>query len=682
VVTNSSPTESSTFTFFRSTDGGLSFTQRSALNVAGYVGTQNSLGRLVINNARTRPYPFIAADNSYGPYRGRLYLVYASNTPAGDGNKPDVYLQYSTNQGSSWSTRVRVNDNANPESTNEWFPAIWCDRQTGRLYIKWYDMRNDPVNNARAHVYGTYTDDGGATFAPNQRITNANFLYPSPGCPANSNCYRGDYDAITSNGNVAVAVWTDFRSGNYGSYAAYFPDYALLISPVADSVRATDSADFRVKVPAVKLYDGPVKFTASVSPATGVTLEFPDGDSLAAVPDSLTMRVRTSGAPLGLYTVTVIGSGPGGTPIHRRTVSVHVLAPSLTLVEPNGGDVWPIGSARTVRWTSALLQGPVRAELSRDGGVTYAETLFAATPNDGIESWVVTGPATPLGRVRISSLDEPGVADTSIIDFSFVQPIVLISRPVGGELWEVGKQDTIRWLSASMSGNIRVELSRNNGATFAETLFASTANDGLQVWTPTGPSTDSARIRIVSIVYPSVRDTSPDPFRIYTPDFAVAPGWNLVSLPRRPADPRASTLFPTAVSQLFAYGPAGYAARDSLEFGTGYWARFALGQTISVPGTIVVSDTFDVPAGWSIIGALTYPAATDSILTIPGGILLGVYGYLPGVGYNIAPSMLTAGAGYWIKTTEAGQLIVRRLESAERAPLQPLPGSGAQRSSR
>lgn len=104
------------------------FTVMSALNVAGYVGTLNSAGRLVINNARTRPYPMIAMDNSNGPYRGRLYLVYASNDPAGNGNKPDIFLQYSTDQGSTWSTKIRVNDNANPTQSDQWFPAIWCEK--------------------------------------------------------------------------------------------------------------------------------------------------------------------------------------------------------------------------------------------------------------------------------------------------------------------------------------------------------------------------------------------------------------------------------------------------------------------------------------------------------------------------------------------------------------------------
>ncbi|MEK9139378.1 MAG: sialidase family protein, partial [Bacteroidota bacterium] len=219
-ITGTNPVPS-TFNFFRSTNGGATFDPMSSLTVAGYVGTINTANRLVINNARTRPYPMIAADNSNGPYRGRLYLVYASNEPVGNGNKPDIFIQYSTDQGATWTPRSqRVNDNANPETTNEWFPFIWCDKNTGRLYVKWYDMRNDATNQ-RAWVYGTYSDNGGVTFAPNQKLSNADMPYPGIPCSPNTNCYRGDYDGIVAVGDVAMAVWTDFRNTTYQNMLSF-----------------------------------------------------------------------------------------------------------------------------------------------------------------------------------------------------------------------------------------------------------------------------------------------------------------------------------------------------------------------------------------------------------------------------------------------------------------------------
>ncbi len=340
-VTNTGSTVPVNYTFHRSTDGGASgsFQVMSSLNVAGYVGTLNSAGRLVINNARTRPYPMIAMDNSNGPYRGRLYLVYASNVPAGNGNKPDIILQYSTDQGATWSTRITVNDNANPEQSDQWFPAVWCEKTTGKLYIKWYDTRENPASYTTG-VWATYSTTGGTTFAPNQRISNASWTYPCPACGANQNCYRGDYDGFHANPKVGFAAWYDPRGCNYMTMGAYFPDFAMKTTPSIGIGNGTNDSGFAyVSIPGVKLYTDTALFTATVTnpPGAGtMTLTFLNRTTPAAqnrltvFPDSLRLRVKTSGGvPSGLYTIRVQGNGPNGTPVHVRTLTVNVGAVAI-----------------------------------------------------------------------------------------------------------------------------------------------------------------------------------------------------------------------------------------------------------------------------------------------------------------------------------------------------------------
>ncbi len=333
-VTNTGQQYAVTYTFHRSTNGGASFSVMSNLTVAGYVGTYNSAGRLVINNARTRPYPMIAMDNSNGPYRGRVYLVYASNDPAGNGNKPDIKLQYSTDQAATWSSPIRVNDDTNPQLADQWFPAIWCEPTTGKLYIKWYDDRENPSSYTTG-VWGTYSTTGGTSFAVNQRISNASWTYPCPACGANQNCYRGDYDGITANPITGFAVWWDPRSCNYQTMGGYFPDFAMKVNPSTLSVtNQNDSVFSYVSVPAVKLYSNSAKFSATVTPppATGtITLSFLNKannnllDSLTSYPDSLRLRIKAvGGVTSGVYTVAILGKGPNGTPVHQRTISLTV----------------------------------------------------------------------------------------------------------------------------------------------------------------------------------------------------------------------------------------------------------------------------------------------------------------------------------------------------------------------
>ena len=327
VVTNSGSQSASTYTFYLSTDGGLTFSLKSSQNFAGYVGTFSS--RHTVEAMRTRPYPFIAADNSNGTYRGRLYLVYAKNDPPANGNKPDIFCRYSTDQGTSWSSATKVNDDVNTGSNHQWHPSIWCDVSSGRLFCKWMDTRDTPTSDS-AYIYASYSDDGGVTWATNQRISNQKMKINYLG--GSGPHYQGDYDAIVSTNNQALAMWTDFRQGNLGSYVGYFPDFAMTISPNSITLPQSGGQVFvDVNVPGVKLYDTDAIFSASISPTPSsgtVTLDFPGGNTISSFPGSVQLRVQTSGnVTVGAYTITIQGEGPNGTPVHRRTVSVDVVVP-------------------------------------------------------------------------------------------------------------------------------------------------------------------------------------------------------------------------------------------------------------------------------------------------------------------------------------------------------------------
>jgi type IX secretion system substrate protein len=332
-VTNTGAANNVTYTFHRSLNGGATFTVMSSLTVAGDVGTFNSAGRSVINNMRTRPYPMIAMDNSNGTYRGRLYLAYASNIPAGSGNKPDIKFQYSTDQGATWSAYVVVNDNPNPTQSDQWFPAIDCDRNTGRIWLQWYDDRSNG-STYQNDVYGSYSTTGGTTWAANIRVTNATWLIPNPACPANSNCYRGDYNGMAGvTAFTGAAVWTDHRNGTALDMMGYFPDFAMRTASTAIGLNNLNDSTFVFQsIPAVKGYTNSVRYSATIAPAptTGtVTLTFLHRtnnvvlDSLTSLPDSLRLRVRTSGGVTGgPFTISVLAKGPNGAPVHLRTITL------------------------------------------------------------------------------------------------------------------------------------------------------------------------------------------------------------------------------------------------------------------------------------------------------------------------------------------------------------------------
>lgn len=332
VVTNSGSAFASTYTFYLSTNGGLNFTLKSAQNFSNYVGT-NVGGRNSVQNMRTRPYPFIVADQSTGTYRGRLYLVYASNNPSGNANKPDIFCRYSTDQGTTWSSAVTVNDDVPSTGNHQWHPSIWCDVGSGRLFVKWMDTRDTPTSDS-AYIYASYSDDGGVTWAQNQRISNQKMRINCTSCPGGGTPrYQGDYDAIISSDNQSLMMWTDFRNNNFGSFVGYFPDFAMTVAPNSVIIPNSGGQEIvTVSVPGVKLYSSDAVFTATVSPTPpngNITLDFPSGNTISSFPGSIPLSIQTSGnVTLGSYTITIQGTGPGGAPpVHRRTVTLDVIVP-------------------------------------------------------------------------------------------------------------------------------------------------------------------------------------------------------------------------------------------------------------------------------------------------------------------------------------------------------------------
>jgi PKD repeat protein len=325
-VANIGSSFNSTYQFYKSTDGGQTFTLKSTQQYANTVGSQVN-GRNAVLNMRTRPYPFVAADNSYGPNRGRLYLVYASNNPSGNGNKPDIFCRYSNDGGATFSSAKVVNDDPNSQGNHNWFPAIWCEKNTGRLYISWMDTRDCPTSDS-CMIYATYTDDG-ITFAPNQRISNKKMKINCNSCGGGgSPMYLGDYNGVAANPTTSMLAWTDFRDNNFGSYVAYFPDFGLRANPSLDTLAPV--AIINAEIPSVKMFTDTVTVTATINAAPGAfTISYPQGNKLWSFPGQVPIQISNNGgAAIGDYTLNFTATGSNGTPIHKRTATARVLTPS------------------------------------------------------------------------------------------------------------------------------------------------------------------------------------------------------------------------------------------------------------------------------------------------------------------------------------------------------------------
>jgi hypothetical protein len=184
----------------RSTDGGA--TWGSPVTIAQ---TRAAFDVLIPAAATRTPivYPACGADLSSGSSRGRLYCSWMDATAA---NGTDIFVARSSNNGASWSSPVRVNDDATGVVHDQFFQWLSVDPVSGGVAVSFYDTRNDP-QNTRTDVYFAWGD--GASFDANTKVTDAMSDETSP-C-ANARDQYGDYEGIAAYDGVAHPVWTDSR---------------------------------------------------------------------------------------------------------------------------------------------------------------------------------------------------------------------------------------------------------------------------------------------------------------------------------------------------------------------------------------------------------------------------------------------------------------------------------------
>ncbi len=105
-----------------------------------------------------------------------------------------------------------------------------------------------------------------------------------------------------------------------------------------------------------------------------------------------------------------------------------VAAPSVSVLSPNGGEAWDIGSTHTVSWSASDNAGvdSIAVDYSRTGVGGPWIAIAHGLANTGACSWTLPSPATDSALVRITARDHAlnESADASDSTFRIVDPNV------------------------------------------------------------------------------------------------------------------------------------------------------------------------------------------------------------------------------------------------------------------
>lgn len=155
---------------------------------------------------RCNGMPVTVVDNSNSPYSGTIYVNWTDQRNGSDNT--DVFLIKSTDEGSTWSEPIKVNQDKT--KTHQFFTWMDVDPVTGYIYIVFYDR--SPYTNQLTDVTLAISKDGGASF---EQMT----ISDSPFHPVKM-VFFGDYNNIDVYNGIVRPIWTRYEKGKLSVWTA------------------------------------------------------------------------------------------------------------------------------------------------------------------------------------------------------------------------------------------------------------------------------------------------------------------------------------------------------------------------------------------------------------------------------------------------------------------------------
>jgi len=186
------------FILASSANGGNNFVYKTIMDLSGNTAISDSLAKkgylLISNPSNANHLTFLWLLNNYGD--------------------ADVFFWESYNNGSTWTSPIRINDD--PIGNNRVQDLVWADFDTdGDLVVAWRDRRNAPdtTYTTSSEIWGTFRHKDSTHFSPNFLISDAQASYDtilaSPG---------NDFMCVKFKNDTINAVWGDTRNGRLNIY--------------------------------------------------------------------------------------------------------------------------------------------------------------------------------------------------------------------------------------------------------------------------------------------------------------------------------------------------------------------------------------------------------------------------------------------------------------------------------
>ena len=163
--------------------------------------------------------------------------------------------------------------------------------------------------------------------------------------------------------------------------------------------------------------------------------------------------------------------------------------PSITVLSPNGGEVWTLGQGASLTWTTTGVPSTNMITAGVRNIVTGQDRTLGLLSNDGNEIAAVplTFPVgSYLGFLK-TSINGQIISDFTDGPIKIVtpstQPSITVISPNGKEIWQIGSQQTITWSAPSTIPKIVISIVGQVYPFYNYTLTNNEPNDGSFTWT-------------------------------------------------------------------------------------------------------------------------------------------------------------------------------------------------------
>lgn len=190
------------------------------------------------------------------------------------------------------------------------------------------------------------------------------------------------------------------------------------------------------------------------------------------------------------------------------------LSKSVKVIYPNGGERWIAGSTQNILWEADGIQN-MKIDYTTNSGVTW-NNVVASTPNTKSYAWTLIPSLTSDNcKIRVSDASDATFFDESDNFYAMTPtPKITVTSPNGGEYWQSGSNQEIRWVSENIQ-NVKIEFTSDGGANWSTIINSTTTNTGTYPWINI-PSMHSlqCKIKITDAKYGSPTDLSDNNFTI------------------------------------------------------------------------------------------------------------------------------------------------------------------------